>query len=743
MLGWLAKYLRRSGLTAGGRLLALAILAGFLVLRVADPQVVEEMRLRTFDLYQRISMRPPGPQPVVIVDVDEASLREFGQWPWPRTVIGDLITNIAKAGAVAVAFDIIFPEPDRTSPGVIAGQMRGLDAETKAKLEGLESNDAAMARAFGNIRAIVAQSGQVAPSPEDAPKTPDTPLGLMGPDPSAFIVTFPGLLQNVPELEKAAAGRGLFTIRPDPDGIVRRVPVIMKAGDQFRPSLAIELLRVATGSNALVVKSSQNGVDAIVLAGVQIPTDANGRVWVKFNKHDRNRFVSAGDILRGDPAAMEKLKGKLAIIGTSAIGLLDTKTTPVEAVMPGVEIHAQLLENILSNQLLSRPNYAIGAELVAMAVTAGIIILLVPVLGAAWVLAIGTAMAAILAGGAFYLFERYGFLFDVTIPLLASLCVYLALVFTNYFREEGRRQQIRSAFGQYLSPAFVEELANNPDKLQLGGETKELSILFMDVRDFTSISERYKKDPQGLTRLMNRLLSPLSHEIVATKGTIDKYIGDSIMAFWNAPLDDADHAANACAAALAMASALKTLNDQRRAEPDNQDDKFLELKIGIGINTGASVVGNMGSDVRFNYTVLGDSVNLASRVEGQTKAYGVTTIIGARTNELAGDRFATLLLDLVAVKGKTEPEKIYALMGPADMRANDGFADLRRTHEDMLAAYAGRRWTEALSLLQKAVGQYAQWGLTTLWSIYEERTKQYLEVPPPEDWDGVYRLRTK
>ncbi len=388
-------------------------------------------------------------------------------------------------------------------------------------------------------------------------------MGVMGPDPTPFIVNFPGLLQNVPELEATAAGRGLFTIRPDPDGIVRRVPIIMKAEGHFRPALAIELLRVATGSNAMVVKSSPNGVDALVIAGVQIPTDANGRVWVKFNKHDPNRYVSAAAILRGDPAALKKLQGRLAIIGTSAIGLLDTKTTPVESVMPGVEIHAQLIENIMSNQLLSRPSYAIGAELVAMVVTAGIIILLVPVLGAAWVLAIGAAMAAILMGGAFYLFEKYGLLFDVTWPLLTSLTVYLALVFTNYFREEGRRQQIRSAFSQYLSPAFVEELANNPDKLKLGGETKELSILFMDVRDFTSISERYKKDPQGLTRLMNRFLSPLSHEIVATKGTIDKYIGDSIMAFWNAPLDDAEHAANSCAAALGMAGAVKKLNDER------------------------------------------------------------------------------------------------------------------------------------------------------------------------------------
>jgi adenylate cyclase len=743
MFGGLARYLRRSGLAAGGRAIALAILCGFLALRIADPTAVEELRLRAFDFYQRLAMRPQGAQPVVIVDVDEESLKEFGQWPWSRTMIADLVTNIAKAGGVAVAFDIVFPEPDRTSPGQVAAQIRGLDPETKAKLESLESNDHALARSFSTIRAIIAQSGQASPSGAAPETIKQTPIGLMGPDPSPFVVNYPGLLQNIPELEAAAAGRGLFTFRPDPDGIARRVPVIMKAEGQFRPALAIELLRVATGSNALLVKSSPAGVDAIVLAGVQIPTDANGRVWVNFNKHDRNRYVSAGAILRGDPEALKKLQGKLAIIGTSAIGLLDTKTTPVEAVMPGVEIHAQLLENILSNQLLSRPNYAIGAEIVATIVASGIIIILVPILGAGWVFAIGAAMAAVLIGGAFYLFKYHGLLFDVTLPLIASLSAYLALVFVNYFREEGRRQQIRSAFSQYLSPAFVEELANNPDKLKLGGETKELSILFTDVRDFTSIAERYKSDPQGLTRLMNRLLSPLSDDIVNAKGTIDKYIGDSIMAFWNAPLDDADHAAHSCAAALEMASSLKKLNEERRAEAERDGDSFLELKIGIGINTGRGVVGNMGSDVRFDYTVLGDSVNLASRVEGQTKTYGVTTIIGSRTNELAGDRFATLLLDLVAVKGKNEPEKIYALLGPADLRGQEGFAAIVKVHGEILAAYAKQRWSEAMALLEESRRRYVESGLETLWGIYDERVRHYLETPPPEDWDGVYRMKTK
>ena len=571
MLGWLAKYLRRPGLTAGGRLLALAILAGFLALRIADPQVVEELRLRTFDFYQRISMRPPGPQPVAIVDVDEASLREFGQWPWPRTLIGDLITNIARGGAVAVAFDIIFPEADRTSPGVIARQIRGLDPETKAKLESLESNDQALARAFAAIRAILAQSGQAGPSANSTVKIAETPLGLMGPDPSAFIVTFPGIVQNVPELEAAAAGRGSIHHPAGP----RRDRAPCPGDHEGRGPLPRSTChRIVARGDRVQCLARQVFAKRRRCDRARGRADSDRCQWPRVGQVQQARSQSL--CLRRRNSARQSRGAEEASGQARHHRDFGDRTCSIprrrrsKSVMPGVEIHAQLLENIMSNQLLSRPSYAIGAELVAMVVTAGIIMLLVPVLGAAWVLAIGAAMAAILVGGAFYLFERYGLLFDVTLPLLASLTVYLALVFTNYFREEGRRQQIRSAFSQYLSPAFVEELANNPDKLKLGGETKELSILFMDVRDFTSISERYKQDPQGLTRLMNRLLSPLSNEIVNTKGTIDKYIGDSIMAFWNAPLDDADHAANSCAAALAMATAVKKLNDERRAEVGKQ-----------------------------------------------------------------------------------------------------------------------------------------------------------------------------
>jgi adenylate cyclase len=358
------------------------------------------------------------------------------------------------------------------------------------------------------------------------------------------------------------------------------------------------------------------------------------------------------------------------------------------------------------------------------------------------VLAVGLALSGALVGGAFYAFLQHGILIDASYPVVSSAAVFWTLVFVNYFREERQRRQIRSAFGQYLSPEFVEVLARNPQRLELGGETKDLTILFSDVRNFTTISESYKSNPQGLTRLMNRLLGPLSDAVVGNRGTIDKYIGDAIMAFWNAPVDDADHAAHACTTALAMQAAIGRLNDERRAETRSDDEPAAELAIGIGINTGETVVGNMGSEARFNYTVLGDTVNLASRLEGQTKTYGVPIIIGARTNRLVEDRFATVALDIVQVKGKSQAEPIFALLGGADVRGRLEFAGLRSAQRSMVEAFEARRWSDARGLLRQSEGLMAEFGLGVLHALYERRIDEHGEAPAmPEP--GVAQVMTQ
>ena len=445
---------------------------------------------------------------------------------------------------------------------------------------------------------------------------------MKGPIPEPVLVAFPGLLRNVPELELAAAGRGLFTIRPERDGIVRRVPIVMRAEETIVPSLTLEMLRVASGSPAILLRTDEAGMQGVALRGFEIPTDGNGQLWVHFSHHDRSRFVSAKDVLDG-PADPDRFRSRLVLIGTSAVGLLDLKTTPTEPAMPGVEVHAQLLESMLGKTVLTSPSYATLAEL-ALAVLVGLaVIALAPLLGAWTLFWVGGAMAALLAGVSWYYFWQRNLLIDFTFPLIASSLIYLTLVFTNYLRAHSERRQIRSAFGQYLSPVLVEQLAQSPEKLVLGGEERVMTLLFSDVRGFTTIAEQYKDDPQGLTHLMNRLLTPLTNAIVDRKGTIDKYIGDAIMAFWNAPLDDPAQEANACEAAFRMLEALDRLNAERRAEAEAAGHPFLPMKVGIGINTGPCVVGNMGSDLHFNYSVLGDAVNLAARLESQTKSYGV------------------------------------------------------------------------------------------------------------------------
>jgi adenylate cyclase len=715
-----------------GRVAALTILLALVALRAWDPVPVEELRLRIFDSYQRLAPRAPSDQPVVIVDVDEQSLAELGQWPWPRTRLADLVDTIAGAGATAIAFDFVLAEADRTSPLEMSRVLVQLDDDVRSKLEALDSNDEVLGRALARTKVVVAQSGvesgftqKIAPVAVPGEPADEAQVGILGPDPRPFLVSFPDLLRNVPEIERAASARGLFSMRADADGVVRRVPAIMTAGGRLKAALAVELLRVAGGSDALLLRTSGNGIESLSFGDITIPTDANGRVWLRFNGHDPERYVSAHDVLEGREQALQTLAGKLVLVGTSAVGLLDIKTTPVDAAMPGVEVHAQLLENLLAGTLLHRPAYAVGAEVVS-AVAAGLLtVWLVPVVGALAVLGVGIALSGALVGGAFYAFFQHGVLVDASYPLISSVAVFWTLVFVNYFREERQRRQIRSAFGHYLSPEFVEELARNPQRLELGGETKELTILFSDVRNFTAISESYKSDPQGLTRLMNRLLGPLSDAVVDNRGTIDKYIGDSIMAFWNAPVDDAGHAANACTTALQMQAAIHRLNAERRAEAQDGDDQPSDLAIGIGINTGETVVGNMGSEARFNYTVLGDTVNLASRLEGQTKIYGVPIILGNRTNALVEDRFATVALDVVRVKGKTLAEPIFGLLGGEEMRTQPEFARLRGLQHDLVGAFAAERWADARALLEPAEDLMAGFGLGTLHALYTRRIDEH------------------
>jgi adenylate cyclase len=726
------------------RLVCFGLLIGIAALRIADFAPIEELRFRTFDFYQRFDPRVKTARPVTIIDIDEPSLKKLGQWPWPRTHLADMVINLANLGAVVIAFDVVFSEPDRLNPAVAADSMRYLDELTRSRLRELPSNDQVLADAIRRARVVLGETGLASVISEIDKDLPFTGFATLGDQAEAEprFFEFPGLLRNIPALEKVAAGRGLLTIVPERDGIIRRVPMMLRAQDHMMPALSLEMLRVISGTSTILAKYDPAGVKSVAVRGLDIPTDKDGQFWVHFARHDPSIYVSAASVLDGT-APIEKIKGKLVLIGTSAVALSDLKTTPVDPVMPGVEIHAQVLEAALTHSVLTQPNYGIAIELLGALILGILIIIFTPNLGPVTLVAVGTLFATLLVGTSWYFYQQHRLLIDFTYPLLSTTAIYLTLIFASFVREQAQRRQIRSAFGQYISPALVEQLAQSPEKLKLGGEEREMTIMFSDVRGFTTISESYKSDPQGLTALMNRFLTPLTDAILARKGTIDKYMGDAIMAFWNAPLDDTEHQINACNAALDMLEKIDALNKEREIEAQNGGHRYIPINVGVGLNTGVCVVGNMGSNLRFDYSVLGDSVNLASRLEGQSKEYGFPIIAGSRTALAVKDKFAILELDFIMVKGKKEPEVIYAVAGREEVAHSARFQSLRNMTIEMLACYRSRDWEGALASIERGRRTDEAGALDYLYTLYEARILDYRNNPPPDDWNGAFALLTK
>jgi adenylate cyclase len=725
------------------RLMCLALLVLFAGIRLWDPPPVQELRLRTFDMFQLIDPRQKTARPVVIVDIDDKSLAKLGQWPWPRTRIADLIQNLTSNGAVAIGFDVVFSEADRLNPDLVASQMRYLDDATRAKLRELPTNDQILADAIRRSRVILGETGQSVITSEIDKALPFTGVATVGEEGAErFLFEFPGLLRNVPVIEKVAAGRGLFTIRTERDGLIRRVPMVMRAQGNIMPSLSLEILRVVTGTPTLLVRTDKTGIRAVRLKGVEIPTDENGQLWVHYARQDPSIYVSAADVF-DNTVPPSRIAGKLVLIGTSAVGLNDIKTTPVSRAMPGVEIHAQVLESVLTGASISRPNYALGVELLTAMFIGLLVVIFTPNLGPVRLVLVGATFAAILIGVSWFFYARYRYLIDFTYPLFSTTAIYITFIFASFVREQRQRVQIRGMFAQYMSPVLVEQLAQSPEKLVLGGEEREMTIMFSDVRGFTTISETYKHDPQGLIALMNRFLTPLTDVIIDQKGYIDKYMGDAIMAFWNAPLDDPDHQINACEAAIRMLEKIDEVNKAREEEAAHGGHVYIPLNVGIGLNTGIGVVGNMGSDLKKNYSVLGDSVNLASRLEGQTKEYGFPIIVGSKTALAAKDRFAILELDFIMVKGKSEPEVIYAIAGREDVMHSAAFQRLRNLTIEMLDRYRSRDWQGALDAIERGRKSEDADALDKLFKLYEARIKDFQIAPPPEGWTGAFALLTK
>lgn len=733
------------------------VLSGLIIviaaqLRILDPDILKDLRLKSFDIYQQLQPREYRPVPVRFIDLDDDSLARLGQWPWPRTRVATLIEELHRAGAAAIVLDIVFSEPDRTSPRRVADLWPDTPetAALRDSIAALPDHDQVLARAIDRAKVVV--TGFAATDRARASRAPALKAGISfaGDDPAKFVPGIAGTVVSVPAIDAAGGGSAGMIAKTERDGILRRLPLLVNFQGAIYPTLSVESLRIAQGASSYLIKSSgasgklsfgeQTGLTHVRVGRIVIPTDNIGRIWLYDTGPVQERRVPVWKIVSGeyDPT---KIAGNIVFVGSSAVGLYDLHPTPLYSAASGTEVQAQLVEQILTQTFLQRPDWGDGAELAMLVVIGLILAAAAAKLGAGWS-AIVTAATITGAGGlSWYLFVNEGFLLDPVYPVVTGLMVYTGSSLMAYLRTENERRQIRTAFSHYMSPVMVERLARDPSQLRLGGETRELTLLFCDLRGFTTISEQY--DAEGLTSLVNRFLTPITEITLRHGGTIDKYMGDAMMAFWNAPLDIRNHAAAAARAALQIKDCLAPLNEELAAEAAAQGRAPTPLKIGIGLNTGAACVGNMGSAQRFDYSALGDEVNLASRLEGLSKQYGVDIVIGGRTQEKL-DGFTTIELDRIRVVGKTVPVTIHALIGGAALREDLEFAVGLQQHGDMLQAYRAQDWDRAEELVDACRTCFAlRLDLTKLYDLYAGRIAAYRRDPPGAGWDGIARATSK
>jgi adenylate cyclase len=664
----------------------LPILAGLVIvvlltlLRIADPFPVQVLREIAFDFYQRLHPRPQGEFPVRVIDIDEAALAEFGQWPWPRDRLAAVTDRLTELGAAAIGFDVLFPEADRMSPSRIAAGLPGVDAAT------LPNYDAIFAAALSRSPSILGFSRT--PSGKPLTGNPKGGFAISGPDPSGRIPFLTGTAAPIPILREAAPGLAALSLNSELSaGAVRRIPMLWTNGSQLFPTLSVEALRLAMGISTIVVfgdTAAEGYVDSIRLGDFTVPLTSEGDLWLYYSRPNPDLLVSAADLLGPSYQQLsDRIAGNIVLVGTSASGLLDLHNTTLGDNVAGVTIHAQAIEQILSGTYLSRPDWVAGLEIVGFLALGAFMVVVVLLLGPLVGIAAGALSLTAAIGLSWWMFTTSGVMLDPSYPLIGLTLLYLALVFFRFVTTERAKRQIRRAFGYYVAPSLLSEIEKNGDRLKLGGEVRRITVLFSDMRGFTSLSE--KLEPRRILAILNTLFGALGHEIIGRMGTIDKFIGDAIMAFWNAPVDVPDHERKALRAALAMRQKLAELNHTDAFHLRADKAAVQELGIGIGISTGEALVGNMGLETRFDYSALGDTVNVASRVESACKEVGYDILVADPVRVIVSD-FAFLEAGALALKGKAERVVIYLLVGDAELAKSGAFHLLRVTHAEALEA---------------------------------------------------------
>jgi adenylate cyclase len=671
--------------------IGLIALAVSVILRIWDPYPIEVMRLKGLDFYQRQQEKKVSDN-IAVVEIDEDALEQNGQWPWKRDELGKAVTKAIEAGASAVVLPIIFAEPDR-----MGGDKEFIESISK-------------------VPVIIAQSAAQKGKGEPVPRG----LATIGGDASDWLFDYPSAIGPVSDVGKSAAGVGMLLTAPELDGVVRRLPLIVQVKGEKYPTLPLEVLRVFGGEASNQARVTEAGISMIRVAGIPpIKTDGNARVWINMKYTFSSVSYAKQD--------WSVVKGKIAVIAPTAEGLANTVATPLGTTY-GYEVNLQALQMLIDEARLSRP-----AEFDLYEIGAGFVLGLIAIITICYLNYIVAGITFLIILGlpvttGFHLFSNSQTLADYTWPMAALTLSWGCALFMRFVMEFKLKQQIRKQFETYLSPDQVSQLQKNPDALKLGGEERELSIMFTDVRGFTAISEHYGKNVQGLTQIMNRYMTAMTKSILEKKGTLDKYIGDAQMAFWNAPLDDSSHAIHAVETGLEMMGSLKAFNEEISKEG------VPAFGMGLGINTGTVVVGNMGSEQRFDYTCLGDHVNLASRLEGQSKPYGVKIVLGPLTRERVKDVFPTLELDCIAVKGKKEGVKIYTVF-------DKGTHTYHGSHDRFLELYRAQKWNEAIKLA-KDLAKSMDF-MKDYYGMMIERIEYLKDNDPGETWDGVYRATSK
>lgn len=732
------KHVLRIGV--GLALLALFMLYGAGWVRLG---LVQQLEQWSYD--HRLLRTMPGgvDERIVIVDIDEKSLAEVGRWPWSRNQVARMMDLLFdRYHAAVVGFDVVFAEPD-TSSGL---------RELEALSRGVLSKDAGFRKVLAQSRGRLDYDSLLASRMKNRPvvlgyyfandlEGKSRTSGLLPPPvltKDAFkggIATIPaktGYGANIPVLQKAVKIGGHFNPDPDPDGVTRRVPMLQLHGGNYYESLSLAVLRTMFGLPEIVPGFPTEGgsmLEWLQVADLRIPVDSSATALIPYRGNQGSYlYVSAADVLKGR-VKKEALEGAIVLVGTTAPGLMDLRSTPVSAVYAGVEIHANMIAGILDNKIKHAPSYARGAELACLFVGGLLLTLWLPFLGPLWSLLL-TGMVLAVSGVINYLAWRSG----LVLPLASQMLLFPALYAFNasygFLVESRTKRQITGLFGQYVPPQIVSTMSKDPERFTMEAESREMTVLFTDVVGFTTISE--KLTPKELALFMNEYLTAMTAIIYEHGGTVDKYIGDAIMAFWGAPLHDPDHALHAVQAAIAMRKRMVTLQQEMTVQG------FPEIRIGIGVNSGQMRVGNMGSSFRVAYTVMGDAVNLASRLEGLTRQYDTWVIVGETTRALIAG-YVWRELDLVRVKGKHEPVAIFEPCGEETLLEENYQTDIAGFNA-MVVEYRNRNWTEAERLLQGLIAHKPD---RKLYQFYLVRIQQYRNDPPPLNWDGVCSFLTK